>query len=184
VQEYDFEHWQVSSRTVVVLNRVSPALIGPVRIELEVMSVDDRLESLRQALLLSEVSERLPVVDSALFDVLTAATRDYFVRRYGAQGSWQDLRPALRELPVPVFGSPPASWETLERLVNSVGPFGTAVLLAHEVGGGISLPSLVLFGAGMTVAVNILQPTTRAFGDVIADRIRRWGPADKDRETK
>jgi hypothetical protein len=103
-------------------------------------------------------------------------------RRYKVAGDEGALRDALGRIPVPTFGSPPASWEPLERLLTTAGPFGTAIVVMQQTGQKFSLPVLILFGTGMTVIVNVLHPTTKAFGEAIANRIRRWGLLDKDAE--
>lgn len=176
-EKFEYMGWQVSSRAILI-DRLEPEI----RIEIEVLCVDRELD---QLLPLLEASEHyVRVFDEVDYDVLPAfvdITYTFLERQYGPYidtESLQSIYNALHRLPIPLMGSPPVAWETLERVLAPAGHFGTAVLIAHQVG-ETSLPVLILFGTGMTVVINILQPTTKAFGDALAERIRRWGLADK-----
>jgi hypothetical protein len=63
--------------------------------------------------------------------------------------------------------------------LTTAGPFGTAILIAHETGQPKSWPALILFGLGMTVVINVVQPTTRALGDALSNEIRKRAGLDR-----
>jgi hypothetical protein len=109
---------------------------------------------------------------------------DYHVRDYAYAeniGHEQFYR-ALLSVRIPRFGSPPAAWDTLASFLTTAGPFGTAILIAHETGQPKSWPALILFGLGMTVVINVVQPTTKAFGDALSNEIRKRAGLVAERE--
>jgi hypothetical protein len=171
------EGWGVSSSTVLV----STVASRRVRIAVEVHAIDRELAKLREGLDRSEAAREVEFT-RALYLMSGYIAYEYMPRRYEVAGNEVEILDALQQIPVPMFGSPPAYWEPLERLLSTAGPFGTAILISQQAGQKLSMPALILFGTGVTVIVNVLHPTTKAFGEAIASRIRRWGLLDKDTE--
>jgi hypothetical protein len=74
---------------------------------------------------------------------------------------------------VPVFGSPPEQWLAIGQALHRLGPTGTALAMT-ELQKGNAYTFLAYFAA-MTVAVQIIQPAAKAFGEVLEARIKQWG---------
>lgn len=148
-----------------------------IRLEVEVLAVDRDLR---------EVPIELPTWVQGLVTVEEVTMPDtdrQLVRAFADKVAEQasvyidnsGLANALNDLPVPTFGSPPVAFSHLGQLLKTVGPFVTGMVLAHEASPQMTMPFLLLYGTGMTVVVNIVQPVSGAFGDAVAYRIRRWG---------
>jgi hypothetical protein len=180
--DYQFFEWQVSTKSTLV------DLEDPEQnqFEVEVFAV----EGDRPDLVLSHKVDRnitgftpaWPMQQGLDYlDEFIRLLDDYHVRDYGyaaAIGHEQFYR-ALLSVRVPRLGSPPATWDTLASFLTTAGPFGTAILIAHETGQPKSWPALILFGLGMTVVINVVQPTTRALGDALSNEIRKRAGLDR-----
>jgi hypothetical protein len=168
--------WGVSTTTVL-----ADIQHPTVRLAVDVLAVDRELAGVRERL--DRLEGASPVeFRNALIVMAGYTAYELMPRRFKVVGDEHELRDALGRIPVPTFGSPPSSWEPLERLLTTAGPFGTAIVITQQTGQKFSLPVLFLFGTGTTVIVNVLHPATKAFGEAIANRIRRWGLLDKDEE--
>jgi hypothetical protein len=66
--------------------------------------------------------------------------------------------------------------------LTTAGPFGTAILIAHGTEEPKSWPALILFGLGMTVVINIVQPATRVLGEALSKEIRKRTGLDREGE--
>jgi hypothetical protein len=173
---YVLEGWGVSTTTVL-----ADMTSRNVQLGIEVLAVDRELARVRERLDRLEGARQVEF-RYALSMMAGYIAYEYMPQRFKVAGDESELREALERIPVPMFGSPPANWEPLERLLTTAGPFGTATVIMQQTGQKVSLPVLILFGTGITVIVNVLHPATKAFGEVIANRIRRWGLLDKDAE--
>lgn len=181
--DYQFFEWQVSTKSTLV------DLEDPEhnQFEVEVFAVDreaaDLLASLPVARSIKVYSRAWPMEPGLDYlDEFIRLIDDYHVRDYGyaaAIGHEQFYR-ALLSVRIPRLGSPPAAWDTLASFLTTAGPFGTAILIAHETGQPKSWPALILFGLGMTVVINVVQPTTRALGDALSNEIRKRAGLDRE----
>lgn len=80
------------------------------------------------------------------------------------------------EVVVPIFGSPPSEISTLSTLLSQkgtsaaivVGPAAAGLLTDHT-----SLPALVVFYVGGTVAVKVVSPVMEAVGQGLAEKVRQ-----------
>jgi len=80
------------------------------------------------------------------------------------------------EVVVPIFGSPPSEFSTLGMLLSQtgtsaaivVGPAAAGLLTDHT-----SLPALVVFYVGGTVAVKVVSPVMEAVGQGLAEKVRQ-----------
>ncbi len=174
--DYQFVEWQVSTKSILVDFRRAERN----QFEVEVFAIgtepQDTLELLLDA---RNISTRAftPAwpLESGLdyLDEFIGLLDDYHVGKYGYAESIErdQFYRALLSIRIPRFGSPPAAWDTLASFLTTAGPFGTAILIAHETGQPKSWPALILFGLGMTVVINVVQPTTKAFGEALSNEI-------------
>jgi hypothetical protein len=184
--EYTFFDWQVLAKTTLVDLRTIEN-----RFEIEVFAFDrepsDVLELLPDA---RNITPKAFIPAWPLepgLDYLhefVGLIDDRRMREYEQAESigHEQFYRALLSVRIPRLGSPPAAWDTLASFLTTAGPFGTAILIAHETGQPKSWPTLIFFGLGMTVVINIVQPTTRALGDALSNEIRKRAGLDREGE--
>jgi hypothetical protein len=103
----------------------------------------------------------------------------------GARG-WdrEDLRSNLNgallgELRVPLFGSPPAAWDTLGSLLQAGSPAATAFAVNLWQDG--TPLTFLLYYTGFTIALRVIDPVLGAIGDSLKVRIKTWLLRDRSR---
>jgi hypothetical protein len=172
--EYETRAWSVTSQfTVAPINQ--PAL------DLEVTTLDrDLIGTLQVGGLMTSEWETEPLWGSPLglrpvgfvsFETVSGALQSFF-QPYGFAGE-QARQALLEDAPIPVFGSSPTNWTTLQELMRHLTPAGSAGVLAVSP---IHPSPLALLGffAGMTVIVRVIDPIFGAVGGELSNAVKDW----------
>ena len=170
--------WRVSATTTVSL------FGGAYELPVTVTAFDRRerlprrwrVDAFPESMRSSQVA-LLPIdpTPSSISDALTAYLRQelWSVSLGGSEGA--NVLEALR---VPIFGSPPESWEGMKDLIAAAPAGAGAFIVITASDGKPSIAALIVVMLGMSLTVTLVDPILRRTGESLKDWLDRRADAE------